>query len=141
MRKSIAALAVTATVAAVVVGGTSAASADTRVVKDSTVAGLYHLSGENVGALAYDNCLNGQTCFFQYTGGGGILWVVPSCGRNKVPSAFNDKASSAWNKGGGPADLFYNTDYTGFLGTMPWGFRGDLRADHQDRLSSLVVNC
>ncbi|MFE2638349.1 peptidase inhibitor family I36 protein [Streptomyces scopuliridis] len=128
-----------AVVAAVV--STPTAQAESRMTPVAGEEGLYEISGPDAGILAWSNCLDGQTCFFQDSNGGGVLWVVPTCWKNEVPSAFDNRASSVWNKGGGPVDLFYNHGWTGYLGTVPHWWQGNLALEHNDRLSSVDVRC
>ncbi|MEU8889427.1 peptidase inhibitor family I36 protein [Streptomyces sp. NPDC048442] len=140
MRKMLNTLAVIGAVAAVM-AGTSTANAESRIVPVAGESGLYEVSGPGAAILGWNNCADGQTCFFQYKNGGGLLWVVPSCWKNEVPGAFDNKASSVWNKGGGAVDLYYNHGYTGYLGTTARWWQGDLAASHDDRLSSVDVRC
>ncbi|GAB2898488.1 peptidase inhibitor family I36 protein [Streptomyces mayteni] len=140
MGRKMAVLAVLGAVVAAL-GSTPSVQAESRIAAVAGEEGLYEVSGPDAETLAWSNCKDGQTCFFEHTNGGGVLWVVPTCWRNNVPTSFNDLASSVWNKGGGPVDLFADTNSGGYLGTTSQGWQGNLRAEHNDRLSSVDVRC
>ncbi|MEU2561470.1 peptidase inhibitor family I36 protein [Streptomyces longispororuber] len=140
MRKRIAA-GVAATAAVLALAAPTAASAEeTRVTEVAGVEGLYRLSGGDYGARAWSQCGSGS-CFFQNDGGGGWLWVVPSCGHHKVPSWFQDRASSAWNRTPTRIHIYKHSDYSGYLGTVPGWFQGDLAGADEDVMSSVFADC
>ncbi|MFE1414269.1 peptidase inhibitor family I36 protein [Streptomyces sp. NPDC058746] len=118
-----------------------APAAEGKITPIAGEPGLYRITGSDVGILAWNNCQDGQTCFFQNSNGEGILWVVPSCWKNKVPSAFDNRASSVWNRGGGPVAVYYNTDWTGYLTTYGRWWQGNIALEHNDRISSVDVLC
>ncbi|CAL9334207.1 peptidase inhibitor family I36 protein [Streptomyces sp. enrichment culture] len=140
MRKRIAALAAATAAVFALAAPTAASAEETRVTEVPGVAGLYWLSGGDYGTRAWSECGSGS-CFFQNSNGGGWLWVVPSCGHHVVPSWFQDRASSAWNRTSTPIHLYRHSDYTGYLGTVPAGFQGNLAAAHNDVLSSVFAAC
>ncbi|MEU8889425.1 hypothetical protein [Streptomyces sp. NPDC048442] len=78
-------------------------------------------------------------CFFQYKNGGGLLWVVPSCGKNPVPGVL--RPSSVWNKGGSLVDLYSSAGPAEYLGTVPRGWQGDLSLEQHHRVGSVDVRC
>ncbi|MEU9337288.1 peptidase inhibitor family I36 protein [Streptomyces sp. NPDC048290] len=141
MRKRIAAC--VAAMAAVVMFAAPAAATgaeETRVTEVPGVDGVYRLTGGDYGTRAYSECGSGS-CFFQNDGGGGWLWVVPSCGHHKVPSWFEDRASSAWNRTPTRIHLYKHSDHTGYLGTVPAWFQGNLASAHEDVLSAVFADC
>ncbi|MFJ3791677.1 hypothetical protein [Kitasatospora sp. NPDC090091] len=50
-------------------------------------------------------------------------------------------ASSVWNRGGGPADIYAGSDYSGYMGTVVHWWQGNLASAHNDRLSAVNVRC
>ncbi|MFH8794830.1 peptidase inhibitor family I36 protein [Streptomyces sp. NPDC017941] len=97
-------------------------------------------SSQSIIQDGYARCGAG-TCLFQLSAGEGLFWVVPSCGRHKVPSYLDGKTTSAWNRTPTPVILYDGGSYTGRLGTMPGHFQGDLAAHHDNKVSSVDAAC
>ncbi|MCB5165396.1 peptidase inhibitor family I36 protein [Streptomyces bambusae] len=147
MNKRLAALAVAAaavvglaapTATATAAGRTSGAA--TTVTRTAGPSDVRWYSGGDFEAKAYSDC-GGGSCFFQNAGGGGWLWIVPSCGHHVVPSWFDDRASSAWNRTPTRIHIYSGGNYTGYMGTVPGWFQGGLAAAHNDRMSSVFADC
>ncbi|MFJ4686985.1 peptidase inhibitor family I36 protein [Streptomyces sp. NPDC091377] len=119
---------------------TAAGAEETRVTKVQGVAGLYWLSGGDYGTRAWSECGSGS-CFFRDDNGGGWLWVVPSCGHHAVPAWFEDRASSAWNRTPTRIHIYKHSDYSGYLGTVPAWFKGNLASADEDVMSAVFADC
>ncbi|MER7768823.1 peptidase inhibitor family I36 protein [Kitasatospora sp. NPDC096140] len=141
VRTRLAAAAVAALAGASVLAAAPSASAGTAVTAVAGEPGLYRVTGPDALDSAWDLCKDGQTCFWQNANAGGWIWIVPYCGLNDVPDWFDDRASSVWNRGGGPADIYAGSDYSGFMGTVPRWWQGNLASAHNDRLSAVNVRC
>ncbi|WP_125262732.1 peptidase inhibitor family I36 protein [Streptomyces alboflavus] len=121
---------------------TVASAAETRFTEVPGVEGLYRVTGTDGDRAvrdAYDRCGAG-TCFFQHYNGEGLIWIVPSCGRHQVPGYLDGKATSAWNKTSTTV-ILYDGIYSGRLGPMPGGFKGNLDPRHDNKMSSVDAAC
>ncbi|MEU5772317.1 peptidase inhibitor family I36 protein [Streptomyces venezuelae] len=140
MRKRIAATVAAMAAAFALAAPTAASAEESSVTEMPGVEGLYWVSGKDYGAWAWSECGSGS-CFFQNSNGGGWLWVVPSCGHHKVPSWFEDRASSAWNRTPTRIHIYKHSDYSGYLGTVPGWFQGNLASGHNDVMSAVFADC
>ncbi|MFD5142812.1 peptidase inhibitor family I36 protein [Streptomyces sp. NPDC058401] len=92
-------------------------------------------------ATVWDNCLHGQSCVFQNSNGGGLLWVVPSAGSFKLANYdMNNRISSVWNRSGGTLSLYDGSDYSGLLAQYgAYGPPINVPTGINDRASSVTL--
>ncbi|KUJ64903.1 hypothetical protein ACZ90_54120 [Streptomyces albus subsp. albus] len=135
-----------AALAAVTIAGLPAAAQAAQTEPQWTVTQtpqepVYRFTGDHLRIQSWA-CPDGVTCLFQSQGGTGWMWPVEHCGFNTLPVDMRDKVSSVWNRGGGSADLYDAAyDMRDYLATVPQGAQANLRWEHNDRTSSVYVNC
>lgn len=63
----------------------------------------------DVAPLAWNDCPDWYSCYFQHENGGGWLWKAPSNGCFEFEGSLRNAISSIWNRGRYPVFL-YDTD-------------------------------
>ncbi|MFF2778595.1 peptidase inhibitor family I36 protein [Streptomyces sp. NPDC058052] len=90
-------------------------------------------------ASSQDACMEGMICLYDGHNNTGDMVQLFPVDTPYISWAWNDRASSVWNRSGGQACVYTDADYYGYHFSIPSGARQELLFLYDNAVSSISV--
>jgi len=94
----------------------------------------------NAALANYDECPQGNICFFDGHDGTGAMLPLPPVQRTHIGDGWNDRASSVWNRSGDVLCIWTDVDYSGLHYLIGAGQKQELLFSYDKAVSSFSIN-